>query len=348
MKKILKQKLLTSPAFINSSKLFKPFFSGIGQILMFHRICPKTGRTRIRFNTYQEVSPEYLENIICFFKDHDYEFISMDQMYWCFQKNKFAKKFVAVTFDDGYLDNLTQAFPILKRHHIPFIIYITNNFPNHRAILWWDLLEDLILQRETIEIKISHQSYNYDCSSPEKKEETFCLIRDIIIGFSEKDFLIKIKEIFNNLTDNIYQKTVEQVLNWDQIISLSQEPLATIGAHTVNHYSLRNLPQKIAEQEIIKSKEEIESQIRKRVEHFAYPYGGPNQISRREVKIAKKYGFKTAVTTIPGNIFPAHKNYLDLLPRLQMRHDLDNLKLQFLINGWTHFKLHKFKRVITI
>lgn len=133
-----------------------------------------------------------------------------------------------------------------------------------------------------------------------------------------------------------------------QIIALSREPLVTIGAHTVNHYSLKHLLREMAEKEIIDSREEIESHIGRRVEHFAYPYGGPDQIGSRNVKIVKKYGFKTAVTAICGNIFPAHKYHLHFLPRLQMRSDLDNIKLQLVINGWTHFRLHKFKRIITV
>ena len=348
LKKKLKQHILSLMVYSKSYKLLKPFFSGIGHILMFHRVCPKSNRPRIPFNTSIEVTPQYLENAINFFKDRDYEFISLDRMYRDFQENKFHKKFVVVTFDDGYLDNLTHALPVLKKHNFPFTIYVSTNFPEGTAVLWWDLLEDLILERDTLEIQTGDKRCQFNCSSMVEKEDTYSRVRSIIIGFNEKEFSDKIREMFSGAVEDVYRKTAELALSWDQVIALDKDPLVTIGAHTVNHFALKPLPRDLVQYEVLESKRKIEAYIGHPVEHFAYPFGGPAEVGTKDLEIVKKNGFKTAVATVHGNIFPGHKHYLEFLPRIHMKEDVDNLQLELSIHGFNHFKLHKFKRIITV
>ncbi len=348
LKNKLKQGLLSLLVSGRVHKLFKPFFSGIGHILMFHRVCPKPGRPRIHYNTQLEVTPAYLENAVVFFKERGYEFISLDRMYRHFQENTFKKKFAAVTFDDGYLDNLTHALPVLKKHDVPFTVYVSTNFPDGKAVLWWDLLEDLLLARDTIEIKTGSERHRFDCASMEEKENVFEAIRSIIIGFGETDFLPRVEEIFKGLGADIYSKAVELALSWEQVTELAKEPLVTIGAHTVNHYALKELPEDRVVYEVTESKKKIETHIGKEVDHFAYPYGGPGHMGAKDLDILKKYGFKTAVTTIPGNIFPGHRDHLLYLPRVHMREKIDHLQLELFTSGFKQFRLHKFQRVVTL
>lgn len=348
MIKKIKQDLLSLLIACQGHKLCRPFFSGIGHILMFHRVCPKTTSPRIPFNALLEVTPDYLENVICFFKDKGYIFISLDQMYQLFKKNSFDKKFVAVTFDDGYQDNFIYAFPILKKHRVHFTIYVCTNFPDGKAVLWWNMLEDLILERNTIEIQLGNKSHKFNCTTLEEKENAFTTIRSLIIGFDEENFLTGVKEIFKRSVDDIYSKSVELSLNWEQIKELSQEPLVTIGAHTVNHYALKVLSEDRARHEVIESRDRIKAYIGSEVEHFAYPYGDYKHIGLKDLSILEKCGFKTAVTTIAGNIFPGHKDHLLYLPRINLTENIDKRQLDLHISGFRQFRLHKFKRVLTI
>ena len=329
-------------------KLFTPFFSGIGHILMFHRVCPESERPRIPFNTLMEVTPQYLEQTILFFKEQDYEFISMDTLYQRFKEKNFNKKFVVVTFDDGYMDNLIYGLPVFQKHQVPFTIYVSTNFPNHNAVLWWDLLEDVILERDQIDITIDDQPLSFSCATMAEKEDTYSRIRSIIINFNESEFLEKIRSLFTVFVDNLYQKTKESALSWEQILTLSQDPLVTIGAHTLNHYALKNLSTEHSRFEIYESKKEIESHIHTPVEHFAYPFGGFAEVGKKDLEITEACGFKTAVATIPGNVFSGHQDTLFFLPRIQLYETFDLTKIQLFIKGFTQFKLHKFKRIVTL
>ena len=64
------------------------------------------------------------------------------------EKKDIHKPFVCFTMDDGYLDNYTKALPVFERYQVPFAIFVSTDFIDKKAILWWDTLEDLILTND--------------------------------------------------------------------------------------------------------------------------------------------------------------------------------------------------------
>ena len=64
---------------------------------------------------------------------------------WCLRNNIKIDKCIVFTLDDGYLDNYTNALPIFIKYNVPFTIYITTSFPDHKFTMWWYALEDIIL-----------------------------------------------------------------------------------------------------------------------------------------------------------------------------------------------------------
>ena len=98
--------------------LCKPLYAGIGSILMFHRVLPPV-QASLNANRYLQISPTTLENVICYLKSLNYEFLSLDELAECIQGEKIVRRrFVAFTFDDGYYDNLEYAYPIFKKYQI--------------------------------------------------------------------------------------------------------------------------------------------------------------------------------------------------------------------------------------
>ena len=92
-------------------------------------------------------------------------------------------------------------------------------------------------------------------------------------------------------------------LSWNELKPFADDPLVTIGAHSISHCNLARQSEAIAAHEMATSRARIEAVLQRPVLHLAYPYGDRNAAGAREFALARSLGFKTAVTTRPGMIF---------------------------------------------
>ena len=119
-------------------------------------------------------------------------------------------------------------------------------------------------------------------------------------------------------TDNSLPMKYKEKLfmSWEDVNIIAKSSLVTIGAHTISHPLLVNLNDETAYSEILLSKKIIENKINKTINHFAFPFGGDNEISLRDTNIVRESGFMSAVTTRFGGIYNSnYKNYYEL-PRV--------------------------------
>ena len=314
-------------------------------------MCPNSSKRRIRSVSGLEVTPEYLESTIHFLRQNNYELVSLSRAAQILNTgDNIKKKFAVFTFDDGYADNYLHAYPIFKKYEVPFTIYVTTQLPDGDAILWWYLLEELILNENLIEFEFSGRQYQFSCDNFWKKESTYHDIHRLILNGPIDDFNERIQQIFKNYNNiNFQERTSNLALSWQQIREMSEDQLVEIGAHTINHPSLNKLSEAAVQKEMEGSRDRIESEIGKKVEHFCYPFGTRNEIGEREFRIAKQCGFKTSTTTSSANIFSEHKNFLERLPRIAINQKRDNGDINYLalwLNGVLPCILNKFKRIV--
>jgi len=332
-----------------AAPIVRPIYGGAGIILMFHRVLPAESRPRIRGRARLEVTPEALEQTIQYFARRRYDVYSPDDLHhFLTGAKKAAKPFVLFTFDDGYIDNLTYAYPIFKKHNIPFTINVSTCFPERTAIIWWYLLEDLILTREQLWFKYKGKIYDFDCKTSEAKTITYASTRKLFkfANVQQRDELTNSVLLANNV--DLLKKVDEVALTWDQIKQLASDPLVTIGAHTVNHYVLSSLSADEVRYEILESRRILEAKLNKQIDHFAYPFGNHREAEEREFSITASCRFKTAMTTRTGNIFSAHDSHLNTLPRydltqIALPHDLD-----LVASGAMSMRVNRLRRVITV
>ena len=334
-----------------SHLISRSLYSGIGSILMFHRVCPNDKRMRIQGNSGMEITPQYLESLIQYLLKLNYEIISLDSVFERLEKGHEGSKFIAFTFDDGYYDNFLHAFPILKKYNIPFTIYVATNYPDGLVTPWWYPLEELILKNDRLEFQEDGQLQSFFCKRLSDKEVAFHNIRTLLMGGPYADLLSRVKNFFDFFNVDLYEATKGYMLSWEQIKDLNREEIVTFGAHTVNHLALNRLSKKNATDEILNSKQRLESELQNKVHHFSYPFGSSEEVNEREFSIAKQCGFKTSTTARWGNIFKKHKDHQECLPRIHVseKRDLYDIKLLSLsINGVIPCIVNKFKRVVTI
>jgi peptidoglycan/xylan/chitin deacetylase (PgdA/CDA1 family) len=285
---------------IKSSLLYFNFNQSLHHIkvaiLMYHRIhCS----SYLSFNPSKilEVSPDLFEKQIQFFSNN-YDCISMDDLICSINSNRLNKPAIVITFDDGYSDNLKYALPVLEKYNVPATIYITTLFIENRLCPWWFEIEQIINDLDELSIECNGINVDYQLYNQKEKTKSFFEINQFIRQLSEtdrKDMMERIKDKYN-----IELKPNSLMLSWQELSVLSKSPLVTIGAHTQSHANLSKCKINELENEIIGSKQILEKKIDKPVRHFAYPYGDKCNCNNREFAFAKKSGFISGVTTIPG------------------------------------------------
>src|SRR5271165_3844409 len=113
----------------------------LGSILMFHHVGPPGDESWV--NRGLTVSPETLDRVLSILAARGYELVSMDEVPDRLTGAR-AKRFAALTFDDGCRDNLACAAPILASHGAPFTVYVTTGFADGTVFPWWHVLERAI------------------------------------------------------------------------------------------------------------------------------------------------------------------------------------------------------------
>jgi peptidoglycan/xylan/chitin deacetylase (PgdA/CDA1 family) len=138
----------------------------------------------------------------------------------------------------------------------------------------------------------------------------------------------------------------ELCMSWEELKAFADDSLVTIGAHTITHCNLARQSEETASFELAESRARIEAAVQRPVLHFAYPYGDRIAAGRREFALAKVAGFKTAVTTRPGMIFPESAEHLTALQRVSINGNYQDARiLPVLTSGAATAMWNGFRRI---
>ena len=271
------------------------FNQPIGYIYTFHMVCPKGGY--LAPIDELRVTPEYFEQFLREQQER-LEFISINELPERMANQRQGKSFGVITFDDGYEDNYTYAYPILKRLGIPFTIYVSVNLVNDHTPIWNYplIIERIIKKNGELDINGEH----YCCWMQEQKDYSFWQLKALLFSLPYEHLQDEFKRLFADyLTDDVFP---QNTLSWEQIEELAKDPLCTIGSHTMSHCRLTITDNKSLQYELGESKRLLEQHIGKPVEHLSYPYGWKTDVSAEAIVFAHKAGYKTALRSFGGPV----------------------------------------------
>ena len=293
-------------------RLFCPSSYSFAAIIMLHRI-GKPNPMRLEMNEHLKIDPIDLERFIIQAKDYGYKFVSIDELSDRINNRRCHRKLIAITLDDGYIDNLELGLPLFEKHNVPFCIYVATGFVEKELIYWWNILEDLIQSNETL---ILGNGESYDCSTKLAKEQSFLAIREWILKQPQGNLRDTLSTLFKGYDVDLGKYKDTEALTWEQIKTLLKNPLCTIGCHTHSHKSFTGCSDKEIVEDIQKAESLFEKRIGQKPRHFAFPYGDDCAVNTHHEELLHDLGYVTVATT--------HESFIDVhtdplrLPRIFM------------------------------
>ncbi|MGO4406371.1 polysaccharide deacetylase family protein [Bosea sp. RAF48] len=293
------------------------FTQGAGMILTLHHVRPQMARG-FAPNALLEITPEFLDEALSLIKAEGYDIVSLDEAILRLRQPKRGRFFVALTFDDGYRDNVEHAWPVLAKHGVPWTLFVTPGFADRTARLWWLELEEAIRALPRLDIALSDGPFAARTETDAEKNRAFDRLYWRLRKGPEAVLLSAISELTARAGIDPAALVERECLPWETLRALSGAPGVTIGAHTLTHPMLAKHDAETARREIAESKARLEAELAIPIRHFAYPVGDPGSAGPREFALAQDAGFVSAVTTRPGHLFPDHVSHFHALPRVSL------------------------------
>src|SRR5689334_3315148 len=172
LKKVVLRAGMEALYFTGAHRLLQPMLGGVGAILTLHHVRPARAQL-FQPNRLLEVTPEFLDSVLAGLRRGGIDIVPLDEMHRRMTERDFRRRFVCLTFDDGYRDNLRHALPVLRKHAAPFALYLPTSFPDRAGDLWWLTLEAVIARQSRIALVMQGEDRRYDCDTTEAKYELY-------------------------------------------------------------------------------------------------------------------------------------------------------------------------------
>jgi peptidoglycan/xylan/chitin deacetylase (PgdA/CDA1 family) len=271
-------------------------------ILTYHRVIEKWDETLDYSQPGMVVTASSFERQVGILKEH-FEVVRLSAL--LADENtarRAARPRCVVTFDDGWRDNHDLAFPILRRHDVPATIYLTTDFIGTNRAFWHTTLMYLLTHANLASLLSDERPFRA-YPDPVRHHLKRLATLDGAAGAHDLDPLIEtvkalcdddaIEELVYSLTNAAgISKPLDRklFLDWDQVRTMAAAGIE-IGSHGCSHRTMTKLPAERADDELIRSKAEIERRVGRKVKHFAFPY---EDASGPLLTAAANAGYRTA------------------------------------------------------
>lgn len=331
--------------YTGAHQALSPVSRGAGLIFMLHRVLPARDDP-FQPNGHLEITPDFLRAVVGRVRGMGLDIVDLDEAARRLVSGGEGRRFAVFTFDDGYRDNHEIARPILVELGVPFTVYVASGLIDRTTELWWLALERMIAARDFLDVAIHGADRTFDCATPDAKTRTFRELADYFTEISEGSQRSEIRALAEAEGFDLAGLCDEVGMTWDDVRALAAAPGVTIGGHTHDHHAVARLTPEAAEADIVRGLDRLEAETGRRPTHFAYPYGSAEAAGPRDYALASKLGFRTAVTTRPGVLFPDHRDHLTALPRVSLNGHYQDLRyLDLFLTGAPFALFNRFRRV---
>ena len=332
--------------FSGAHHLMRPIFAGVGAIFMLHHVRPSRPDA-FQPNYHLEIEPEFLRATLAHLRAGGVDIVTPDEIHQRLAERNFSRRFACFTLDDGYRDNRDLALPVFREFDAPCTVYVASDFAEGTGRLWWVALERAIAKAASIEVEIGGTAMRLDASTPDAKQAAFDRLHDWLRALpGEHDVRREISALCQRAGVDEAAICPELCMSWDELKSFRRGSAG--HDRRAHHHALQSRQAERGKRaaRIDREPHRIEQALGREVLHLAYPYGDKFAAGPREFALAQAAGFKTAVTTRPGMVFPESAGHLTALQRVSLNGNYQDARiLPVLTSGAATAVWNGFRRI---
>ncbi|MEP7154374.1 MAG: polysaccharide deacetylase family protein [Betaproteobacteria bacterium] len=280
------------------------------RILAYHRICDVPDESTFPFD------PELISASTSDFREqmrhvaaHFVPVSCADVMAALDGTQALPKRAVVVTFDDGHLDNYTQAFPVLKALGIPATIFLSTAYVGEPGTFWFDQVANILFRAPASSHTLPGSEQPVALGNTESRRDAL----KNVLRYLKKIPDARRREVIAELAATLTPATTNNdsslsgVVTWPQVREMASARIE-FGSHGVSHPVLTQLEDSVLERELVESRAVLEAQLGRPVETIAYPDGGLQAFDARVVEAVKRAGYRLGLSYISGT---NHLHHMD-------------------------------------
>jgi peptidoglycan/xylan/chitin deacetylase (PgdA/CDA1 family) len=224
------------------------------------------------------------------------------------KEQRLPARALAITFDDGYADNLHQAAPALERYQVPATVFLVSGVLGSDREFWWDELERILLHPgclpATLVLKVGrverrwslgeaaehsaeqfvrHRSWCGWDEPPGRRQLIFRQVYDWLRSFRPSDQDAVLDQLRAWARTPAQARSSHRILTAAEAAELARSPMISIGAHTMTHPALPELTKDAQRREIEQSSADCEDLTGAPIRSFSYPFSATSDATREMV-----------------------------------------------------------------
>ena len=205
----------------------------------------------------------------------------------------------AVTFDDGFHNNLTVAAPALAQRGVPATFYVTSDFVTENGASWIDRIEYAFSIRGTFTLALPFGRRT--CDAAGELLALLAEIRTYVKGGAADPYSFA-DDVWAQLgvTTMEPDPELDAKLTWDEVRTLAASPLFTVGGHGKTHRILGHLADAELRLEIDESIAALTAELGAPPRHYSYPEGQPGCFTDRVIDLLRAHGIVCSPTAVAG------------------------------------------------
>lgn len=227
--------------------------------------------------------------------------LSMDEVAkLCAAKKPFPPKSVAVTFDDAFENVASVAYPIMKKHGVPFTFYVSTGFVDTDRMFWVDVIEDCV-NRSKVD-RLDLPDFKASIGTEAERMDAVRKLKRLCksVDNARKDAIIAELAKQTGVTPASKGGPNYGMVTWKQLADMAKDPLCIVGSHSHSHNVLSQISPEVLRDEVGRSLKILTERLGRPTLHFSYPEGRPEHYNEAVIRELKSHGVICSPSAICG------------------------------------------------